>query len=398
MKFDSSQTAAITRATTTPFSLITGGAGTGKTCLIREITRILESRGERVALAAFAGKAAARIREACEHPASTIHRLLAYNGKAFLNPTLEGVSLCVDESSMVDSQLMAEIMRRNPRRLVLVGDQAQLPPVGRGQPFHDLLKTVPHLVSNLTHCYRNREAIFHNAAIIREGGRPAMCETTDGERWEMRNTGSQRHTQDLILSWVESDAWDFDKDAIICARNGERDEDYATVRGLNVAIAEAVSPRRAGHKFNVGDRVVNTKNIYELDFYNGNSGRIHAIDQDDGIWITTDFPVIDRAKTQDEAKPEYTSHVLFGKEIRKHLELAFAITCHRAQGSQYRNVLVVAFNRDVHCLLNRSWIYTAATRARESCCVVGEIGAVYQGIDAVGEKRTVIQQLSEGAE
>jgi hypothetical protein len=367
----------------------------GKTTIVRNITQKLEAKGEKVHLCAFAGKAAARLREACEHPASTIHRLLNYNGSVFLNPSLAGSSVVVDESSMCDSQLCAEIVRRNPNRLCLVGDAAQLPPVGRGQPFHDLLDLRPDLVSSLTRCYRATEAVFQAATAIRNGGRPPMDATSDGERWTMRNTGDEKHTQEQILEWVKEGFLDFEQDAIICARNGNGDGDPSTVIGLNAAISELVSPRRKGHKFNVGDRVVNTKNIYELDFYNGNQGTIHAIDQDEGIWIRTDFPVIDRSKTSDESDPKYTSHILFSRENRKHLQLAFAITCHRAQGSQYRNVIVLAFTKDTHCLLDRSWIYTAVTRTKESCAVVGQLSAVWSGIDKSNKKRTVLQMLSE---
>jgi exodeoxyribonuclease V alpha subunit len=210
----------------------------------------------------------------------------------------------------------------------------------------------------------------------------------------MMNTGDHVRTQARILEWVQSDHWNFDTDAIICARNGEGDEDPCTVRGLNAAIAEAVSPRRKGFKFNIGDRVVNTKNIYELDFYNGNCGRVRAIDQDGGIWIETDFPVIDRTRTEDEANPVYTSNVLFARDVRAHLQLAFAITCHRAQGSQYRNVLVPVFDRDARCMLTRSWIYTAVTRTKENCCVAGQLSAVWRGIDNTSRKRTVLQQLA----
>jgi exodeoxyribonuclease V alpha subunit len=134
MNLDPSQRAAVAAATSRPFSIITGGAGCGKTVLIGEITRALEARGEIVALAAFAGKAAARIREACAHPASTIHRLLMYDGNTFNLDSLADRTVIVDEASMIDAGLLAELVKRAPRRLVLVGDEAQLPPVGRGQP------------------------------------------------------------------------------------------------------------------------------------------------------------------------------------------------------------------------------------------------------------------------
>ena len=394
MQFDAAQTRAITHACTAPLSIVTGGAGTGKTSIIKAITERLEAAGETVSLAAFAGKAAARVREACQHPASTIHRLLGYNGKAYMLDTLAGVSVIVDESSMVDAALLAEIVRRKPRRLVLVGDQAQLPPVGRGQPFHDLIQLRPDLVSELTTCYRATEAVFQAATAIRAGGRPPMQATSDGERWTMTNTGGAARTQAQILQWVEAGAFDFEQDVILVARNGESDADPCTVRGLNKAIVDAISPRDGKRKFNTGDRVINVKNLPALDVWNGTTGTVHAVDQDGGIWVRTDIPVIDWTRTKDVSAPVYTDHVLFGRDKRAHLQLAYALTVHKSQGSQYRRVLMACFMRDVFCLLDRALLYTGVTRTKQACCVVGELGAVWTAIDKVNHKRTIIQELA----
>jgi exodeoxyribonuclease V alpha subunit len=303
----------------------------------------------------------------------------------------------VDEASMVDSMLLAEIMRRKPVRLCLVGDPAQLPPVGRGQPFHDLIKLRPDLVASLTTCYRATEAVFQAATAIRGGGRPPMSAVSDGERWSMLNTGDADRTQRQILEWISDGALDFEQDVILVARNGESDREPCTVRGLNAAIVEIVSPRRDGHRFNTGDRVINTKNLPELDVWNGTTGTVHAVDIDGGIWIRTDIPVIDWSKSKDETSPGYTNHVLFAKDNRKHLQLAYALTVHKAQGSQYRNVLMACFNRDGWGLLDRSLLYTGVTRTKAACCVVGELSAVWAAIDKVNHKRTIIQQLAEAA-
>jgi exodeoxyribonuclease V alpha subunit len=395
MKLDSTQIAAVSHACSSRFSIITGGAGTGKTTIIREITTRLESRGEKVALAAFAGKAAARIREACEHPASTVHRLLQYNGKAYLNPTLDGVSLIIDEASMLDAPLCAEVMKRNPRRLCLVGDAAQLAPVGRGMPFHNLLELRPDTVATLTKCYRATEAVYQAASAIRSGSRPPLSLTSDGERWSMQNTGNPEQTQREIMRWVEAGFFDFEKDVILCARNGENDQEPGTVRGLNRAIADLLLPRDEKTKFVVGDRIMNLVNWPEKDVWNGTCGAVHAIDTDNCIWMRTDIPVIDMEKTRDEANPVYTSHVLFDKEHRKNLQLAYALTVHKSQGSQHRNVCFAAFNRDSWGLLDRSLLYTAVTRTKEACVVVGELSAVYAAVGKKNVKRTVLQVIGE---
>ena len=396
MQLDDSQIAAIENATSNPISIITGGAGSGKTTIIKQIAAALESENKNVELCAFAGKAAARIREACQHPASTIHRMLGYNGKGYTRDNLHGANIIIDESSMIDSLLLAEITNRKPRRLCLVGDPAQLPPVGRGQPFHDLINYRPDLVSELTTCYRATEAVYQAASTIREGGRPPMSATSPEERWTMKNTGNHAQTQMKILEWINAgDVFDFDQDVIICARNGKSDEDPCTVRGLNAAIVDLISPRCVGQKFNIGDRVMNTKNLPDIDVWNGTTGAVHAIDTDGSIWVRTDTPVIDYGKTDDPAKPILTDFVLFAKDNRKNLVLAYVMTVHKSQGSQYRRVMMACFNSDGWGLLDRSLLYTAVTRTKESCCVVGEVSAVWAAIDNVSSKDTIIQKIAE---
>ncbi len=397
MQFDASQTSAIERACRSKYSIITGGAGTGKTSIISEITSRIEAAGGDVALAAFAGKAAARIREACSHPASTIHRLLGYDGRGFRTESLSDKSVVIDEASMIDTALLSEVIARKPRQLCLVGDAAQLPPVGRGQPFHDLLNIRPDMVSTLTTCYRATEAVYKAASAIRAGGRPAQQDESANEKWTMMNTGDPKRTHEQIMRWVESGAIDFEKDIILCARNGEEKDEanmFGTVRGLNKSIVDMISPREKGQPFNVGDRVINTKNLPDLDVWNGTTGTIHAIDIDGGVWVHTDVPVIDRAKTKDDRNPVYAEFVLFEKDKRRHLDLAYALTVHKSQGSQYRNVLVCAFHRDLHSLLDRSLLYTGVTRTKQRCCVVGELSAVYAAIDKQNHKRTILQELA----
>ena len=182
IKLDDNQLAAVDMACSRRrLSVITGGAGTGKTTLIRAIADRLQAEGDDVRLCAFAGKAAARLREATGHYASTIHKLLMYQGDRFALRDLRGVTVIIDEASMVRSDLLAEIVRRQPRRLVLVGDQAQLPPVGPGQPFHDILAVMPCLTHNLTTCYRATEAVYRAASMIRIGQLPRGKEHTAPE-------------------------------------------------------------------------------------------------------------------------------------------------------------------------------------------------------------------------
>lgn len=394
MQFDSIQLEAINNATSNPFWIITGGAGTGKTTIISKITQELKARGEDVALVAFAGKAAARLREACRHPASTIHRLLEYRGVGFAAGDLTDRSIIMDESSMVSADLMSEVMSRKPRRLMLVGDQAQLPPVGKGQPFHDLLALRPEIVTNLTTCYRATEAVYKAANAIRNGERPAMQERSPNESWTCMNTGDANQTQVTILDWVKNGFLDFSEDIILCPRNGDNPEHAGTVSGLNAAISTHFRPGTNPNEYQPGDRVINTKNLPEKDVWNGTSGTVHSVDIDGGVWVTTDLPVIDYDQTQDEENPVYTDKVFFTKKERKYLQLAYALTVHKSQGSQYRRVIYVCMNRDAFALLDRSLTYTAVTRTKAACCVVGELSAFWQSIDAVKHRRTILQQLA----
>ena len=141
----------------------------------------------------------------------------------------------------------------------------------------------------------------------------------------------------------------------------------------------------------VGDRVINGKNLPKLDAWNGTTGTVSAIDIDGGVWVKVDEPVQANPGKDDCAM---TDRVLFSKTERRELSLAYALTVHKAQGSQARNVCVVTLMQDTHCLLSRSWIYTACTRARLAVAVVGEVAAFRAGIQKVESKRTVLQELA----
>ena len=397
MHLDPIQLEAVSRATDQPFSITTGGAGTGKTTIINNMRRELTARGENVSLVAFAGKAAARLREACRYPSSTIHRMLGYNGVGFTSDDLSDKSIIVDESSMIAGDLMAEIVSRNPKRLVLVGDQAQLPPVGKGQPFHDLLDLRTDLVTNLTTCYRATEAVYKAANAIRNGERPPMQETSPNESWRAMNTGDAGRTQSTIMDWIKAGMLDFSQDIILCPRNGDNPERVATVEGLNAAISQYYRPGSKPLDFKPGDRVINTKNMPGKDCWNGTTGTVHAVDIDGGVWVTTDVPIIDKDQTKDEMDPVYTDKAFFSKAERKSLQLAYALTVHKSQGSQYRRVIYVCLNRDAFSLLDRSLTYTAVTRTRAACCVVGEMDAFWRSIETVKHRRTILQELANKA-
>lgn len=395
MKLDPTQLEAIDHAVRGKFSVITGGAGTGKTTIIKEIAEQLEEKGNSVLMCAFAGKAASRLKEATKKEATTIHRMLGFMGTKFVRESLRGHCVIVDEASMVDSELMAEIIKREPEKLILVGDAAQLPPVGKGQPFHDIISLRPDVVYVLSKCYRNSEAVFKAATAIREGTQVLDFDESPNEKWRILQTGNDDLTHAAIINQVRKGFFDFDKDIILCPKNGDP-EMLATVDALNEDIAAIVNPRQPHEKFVVGDRVMNTKNNPDKDIWNGTTGKVAAVSVDGGLHLDLDEPVIDwvRSTSRDTV---YKTQVSLTKTEVKELKLAYAMTVHKSQGSQYRKVVFVCLSRDARALLSRPLIYTAVTRTREQCFVVGERWAFQRGCETVTQKSTVLQQLAIGA-
>lgn len=392
MNLDETQLGAVRHAVSSRFSVITGGAGTGKTTIIKTIADELEAGGKRVNLCAFAGKAAARLKEATSRETSTIHRMLGYMGTRFTLESLKGKSVIVDEASMVDSELMAEIIKREPDRLVLVGDAAQLPPVGKGQPFHDIIALRPDVVYELTKCYRNSEAVFKAATAIRNGAPVLDHDESENEKWRILNTGNEDATHAAIIEQVKRGWLDFDKDVILCPRNGSP-EMLASVDSLNTDIANLLLPRKPHERFVPGDRVMNTKNMPDLDIWNGTTGKVLAVNVDGGMSVKLDEPVIDWTRSS-QGTIIHKDQVSVTKTEAKEFKLAYALTTHKSQGSQYRKVVFVCLRRDVRALLSRPLIYTAVTRTREQCVVVGERWAFMEGCRTLTSKQTVLQQLA----
>lgn len=360
---------------------------THNTTIIKSIADTLTNAGKAVELCAFAGKAAARLKEATGHEACTIHRMLDYRGDfGFTRKSLRGSTVILDEASMVSSDLMAEIVRRNPDRLILVGDEAQLPPVGSGQPFHDIVHLFPDRVRTLTTCYRNREAIFNAALKIRQGVAPELSAKSESELWDVQNIRDIRVTHGRILDLVRTGEVDFDEDIILCCRNGESDGDTeCSVVAMNRDIKNIVNPNAAHEpKIEPGDRVINTKNHPELDVWNGTTGKCDRFDTDGGMWVELDYP-----------NAAHESFVLIPRKQVKEWQLAYALTVHKAQGSQYRKVFFVCTRRDTAQLLDRPMLYTAVTRAKSECHIIGDITAFYAAINATERKLTVMQELNK---
>ena len=378
MELNKDQKQAISMAKMHTFCIITGGAGTGKTTIIKQIA----DNSTLPKLCCFAGKAAARLREATGMQTSTIHSMLRFNGTGFTCSSLRGLSVIIDESSMVNSNLLAEIIKRGPDKLILVGDEAQLPPVGGGQPFHDLIKLRPDIVTNLSICYRNREAVFKAALKIRNGEPPAKKDKSEGESWEIMHTGDGEETINTILQWIKAGTMDFQKDIILSPKNEFVDK-------ANEEILKIVNPHEDGEKWAVNDRIMCLKNTPDIDTWNGTTGTITGIDDKGRAWVKGDIPFVINGHEEIEC--------LWNKETLSNCKHAYALTVHKSQGSQYRNVVFCAFQADTHTIISRSLIYTAVTRTVGNCVVVGNSHAFYTGIKIMKDRNTVLQELSKGA-
>jgi exodeoxyribonuclease V alpha subunit len=389
MDFDPTQERAIETALASKFSIITGGAGTGKTTIVKAIA----DESPTATLCAPTGKAAARLREATGHPSRTIHSTLGYNGAFFSRESLKGTHVIVDESSMIDSWLMASIIERDPDKLTLVGDHAQLFPVGAGAPFHNMIQFKPDVVSNLTTCYRSSEAVCEAGNLVRAGEFPGYELSSPDERWSFMKANNAGAAQDIIIQMIEDGLIDFEQDIIICPKNGAFDKDTktypeSTVNGLNPRILDIVNLHEYCEKFAVGDRVICTKNFAEEDVWNGTTGTISSVDHASNIWVRTDTPT----RNPNETTDAYRDEVKFTPEMTRATNHAYALTIHKAQGSQYRKVVVVCLSRD-HVMLSRPLIYTAITRAQKECIVVGDRKAFDRALESMPERKTVIQEI-----
>jgi len=391
---DESQLEAVRFAISHKFAIINGGAGVGKTTVIRMIVRGIKAAYPKlhVKLCAPTGKAAARLKEASGFEATTIHVMLGAMGNdIFTAGPLDKIAVIVDESSMVDSALLAEILKRDPAKVVLVGDQAQLTPVGHGQPFHDIINLHPESIRTLTKCYRNTEAVFQAATQIRNGNLPVRHAKSDGEEWTIVAAPHPEEAQEIICAWARDGLLDFATDIVLCPKNGIRGDDErfqdATVNAFNEDLLEIDRQKRGTldtGKFVPGDRVINTVNNAEEHVWNGTTGTVHAVDDDGGIFVKLDVPY------KDEITGEEKDTVLFNRDMAKALRYAYALTVHKSQGSQYRKVVMAILARDKF-QLDRSLIYTGVTRTRVECVIVGDYSAFASGITATRKKDTCLQ-------
>lgn len=376
IQLSDSQKGAIGLAVQNKFCIITGGPGVGKTTVVNSILKIIQAKRVEVTLCAPTGRAAKRLAESTGQEATTIHRLLDFDPSAFdfkrnaENP-LETDLLVVDECSMVDIVLMNQLLRAVPdsAAVLLVGDVDQLPSVGPGSVLSDLIDSGKVPVARLTEIFRQAATsqIITGSHAINRGQAPRI--TKKGEETDFFYLTGEEPEElfGKLMSVVtrrlpEKFGFDPVNDIQVLApmnRGG------LGARSLNVALQEALNPNalprvtRYGWTYAPGDKVIQTVNNYDKEVFNGDIGRVKAIDIEEG-----------------ELMIEFDGReVLYPVNELDEVSLAYATTIHKSQGSEYPCV-VIPMAMQHFTLLERNLLYTGVTRGKKMVVLVGQPKAV----------------------
>lgn len=357
--------------------VVTGGPGTGKTTIIRSLLTLFQRNGLEVMLAAPTGRAAKRMTEATSMEAKTIHRLLEFSqveGEGFSfqrnsDRPLKAHAIIVDEVSMVDLPLFYHLLKAIPDgcKLILVGDMDQLPSVGPGNVLRDIIASRAVPVAKLDQIFRQagQSAIVTNAHLVNSGQMPQLTGSDDF-------FFVQESEPETILAAVLD----------LCSRRlpkyKNRDpfadiqvlspmrRNVLGVDNLNVHLQEKLNPqapfkteiKHAGTVFRLGDKVMQTRNNYQKEVYNGDIGRITYINTDDGEVIVR-FPDVGGPRD-----------VVYEQDELDELVLSYATSVHKSQGSEYPIVVLPVVTQH-YILLQKNLLYTAITRAKELVVLIG---------------------------
>lgn len=375
--YDEIQTEAIRTAVISKVMILTGGPGTGKTTTTMGMICALKRMGYHILLAAPTGRAAKRMSETTGMEAKTIHRLLEYKMPDGYQRNeehpLDGDVLILDECSMVDIILMYNLLKAIPPKmsLILVGDTDQLPSVGAGNVLKDLIASGIIPVIRLTRIFRqaqgsriimNAHRINRGEAIDTRGGKDADFFFAQKETNEEVVDTLVRYCTKNLPNYYHVDAFR-DIQVLTPMQRG-----ICGAANLNQLLQEAMNPcslflRRGGTQYRLGDKVMQIRNNYDKEVFNGDIGTISKVDMEeqelavcyDGRDVTYDISELDE------------------------LTLAYAVTIHKSQGSEYP-IVVMPFTMSHFIMLQRNLLYTGVTRAKKILVLIGEKKAVYYAI------------------
>jgi exodeoxyribonuclease V alpha subunit len=382
----SQQRAAVLMGLRSKVSILTGGPGTGKTTTLKTLLHILRSRDVTIALAAPTGKAAKRASETTGLDSSTIHRLLGLKEGGRIDGKVEADVVVLDETSMLDVPLTNMVLRAlSPNTaLILVGDVDQLPSVGPGQVLADIITSNALPVTRLTKVFRQAAGslIIRNAHRINHGEMPEKGQPAD-DFFMMGPSGKDeagnvllpdvygKRVVDMISDLVADrlpKRYGFDaiRDIqILCPMN----RSSTGVFNMNAVLQKRLNPNpsgfldRYGTRYGVGDKVIQTKNNYDLGIFNGDMGLIQSIDLDEEIVLVS---------FEGGAVP-----IPF--DCLDELRLAFAMTIHKSQGSEAPCV-IIPMTTQHYVMLQRNLLYTGITRARQLVVLVGQTKAIAMAV------------------
>ena len=368
-----SQQSAVREAMRQRLLIITGGPGVGKTTILRSILLILQSKQVKLVLAAPTGRAAKRLSESTGLEAKTLHRLLEYQGDGdwgrHRGKPLVGDLFVVDEASMIDAPLMAQFLSALPpgAHLLIVGDADQLPSVGPGMVLHDLIASGAVPCVQLTEIFRQAASsrIITSAHAINRGLVPDLKPASRSDFFFLE-ASEPEEIRDLIVQLAHTRLpakYGFDPIADIQVLT-PMNRNLLGTASLNHSLQLALNPpnevkfeiERFQTTFRVGDKVIQTHNNYDKEVFNGDIGHITAIDAD---------PVKLHVRFDAQRLVEYEPGEL------DELQPAYALTIHKSQGSEFPCVIIPVSTQH-YVLLERSLIYTAITRAKKLCILVGD--------------------------
>ncbi|MCG3204351.1 MAG: ATP-dependent RecD-like DNA helicase [Elusimicrobia bacterium] len=379
------------------FSIVTGGAGTGKSTVVRAIVDAHARPGYRISLAAPSGKAAKRLSEVTGREAMTIHRMLGptkvkgrFEFSKNENNLLAADLVVVDETSMVDISLMASLMKAvSPHtKVVLVGDHYQLPPVGPGSPFRDLLNSQSVPSKELTIIKRQKDGLIVQNAHRIKNGEDIITENNNAGDFYFIGRDREEHVLAKIIEFFSSELLKnrkLDPLRDVQVISPIREKTTLSCKSINLELQKALNPSDPipNYPFKVGDKVINTKNDYDHNIVNGDMGFVAGINKAEKI-IAVNF----------ESPERRVQLPLKGND----LELAYAITVHKAQGSEWPIVIVPVHKSFGGLLLQRNLLYTAVTRAKQLLILVGQRDEIPRVVwrNQQGKRFTNLTQLING--